>query len=101
VALLIAAVGLLMTPAALAGQQIKAKTLKIQDGTIVRVIFTEELSSEKNHPNDPVHCEIAEDIKVDGVVVIAKGTPVTGQVSQAEKRGGGASLGRLHFRLIT
>lgn len=86
-----------LVPGVLLAQQ--TKTLKIQDGTVIRVIFTQELSSEKNHPGDTVPCEIAEDIKVDNVVVIAKGTPATGQVSQAEKRGGWGKSGTLAFSI--
>jgi hypothetical protein len=102
---LIAALTFFVAPAAMTAQQTgqqteaKPKTLKIQDGTIVRVIFTEEISSEKNHPGDAVPCEIAEDIKVDNIVVIAKGTRATGQVSQAEKRGGWGKSGTLAFSI--
>ena len=98
---LIAAVGALILPAALSAQQTesKQKTLKIQDGTLIRVMFTEEVSSEKNHPGDAVPCEIADDVKVGDVVVIAKGTPATGQVSQAEKRGGWGKSGTLAFSI--
>src|ERR1017187_1337940 len=80
-------------------QQSGTKSLKIQDGTVVHVIFTEELSSEKNKPEDQVKCEVAEDVKVGDVVVIAKGTPATGKVSQAEKRGGWGKSGTLVYSL--
>lgn len=96
-ALLIAGTTILVAPALAQGS--KTKTLNVQDGTIVRMIFTEELSSETNHPNDPVHCEVAEDVKVDNLVVIAKGTPATGKVSQAEKRGGWGKSGTLSFSI--
>ncbi len=85
--------------AIVSAQQDATKALKIQDGTIVRVIFTQELSSEKNHPQDPVPCEIAEDVRIGDAVIIAKGTPVTGQVSQAEKRGGWGKSGTLAFSI--
>ena len=92
---------LLPIPSASATQQdeVKTKTLKVQDGTIVHVIFTQELSSEKNHPEDMVPCEIADDVKVDGIVAIAKGTPAVGKVSQAEKRGGWGKSGTLVFSI--
>lgn len=101
VALLIPLFNFLATCPARAAQEneTKAKTLKIQDGTVVRVVFSEELSSEKNHAGDAVPCEIAEDVKVDNIVVIAKGTPATGQVSQAEKRGGWGKSGTLAFSI--
>ncbi|HLW97029.1 MAG TPA: hypothetical protein VKR82_00160 [Candidatus Acidoferrales bacterium] len=100
-ALLVFSAGALIAPAATAAPQTqtKNKALKIQDGIIVHVIFTEELSSEKNHPEDPVPCEIAEDVKVNGVVVIAKGTPAVGKVAQAEKRGGWGKSGTLAFSI--
>src|SRR5437867_7623944 len=98
-ALLVAAVAVSITPAAFTAQQneTKSKAVKVQDGTVIQVVFTDELSSEKNHPGDSVPCEIAEDVKVDNVVVIAKGTHATGQVSQAEKRGGWGKSGTLAF----
>ena len=94
-----AALGVLLGPLPITAQQSESRTIKIQDGTILRVIFTSELSSEKNHAGDAVPCEIAEDVKVDNVVVIAKGTPAVGQVSQAEKRGGWGKSGTLAFSI--
>jgi hypothetical protein len=47
--------------------------VKIPDGTIVKVVITEALSSQKNHVNDPVHFEAAEDVKVGNMIVVAKG----------------------------
>ena len=99
-ALLVGA-ALLVVPLAITAHQddAKNKTLKLQDGTVVHVVFTQELSSEKNHPEDPVPCEIAEDVKVGDVVVIAKGAPAVGKVSQAEKRGGWGKSGTLAFSI--
>ncbi len=99
VGLLAVALGLLVAPAIRSAQQTASKTVKIPDGTIVHVIFTEELSSEHNHPNDPVPGQVAEDVKVGDTVVIAKGTPVVGKVSQAEKRGGWGKSGTLAFSI--
>jgi|SRR5690348_3938469 len=99
-ALLVGA-ALLVVPLAITARQddTRNKTLKLQDGTVVHVVFAQELSSEKNHPEDPVPCEIAENVKVGDAIVIAKGTPAVGKVSQAEKRGGWGKSGTLVFSI--
>ena len=101
VRVLLLSAAILVVPLAVAARQDEAKnkSLKLQDGTIVHVVFTQELSSEKNHPEDPVPCEIAEDVKVGDAIVIAKGTPAVGKVSQAEKRGGWGKSGTLVFSI--
>ena len=67
----------------IAAQQKDSKTAKIPDGTIVSVTLTDELSSGKNHQNDPVHGIVAEEVKVGDTVVLAKGASVIGHITQA------------------
>ena len=83
----------------LAAQQTGAKTFKIPDGTIVRVVLTDTLTSETSHANDQVHFDAAEDVKVGDVVVIAKGSPGIGRVSQADPKGRWGKGGALDFSL--
>lgn len=47
--------------APVSAQTPSGKALKIPDGTIVRVVLTQPLSSGTNHQNDAVHAEVAED----------------------------------------
>lgn len=78
-------------------QQSATKVLKVPDGTIVRIILTESLSSGANHQNDAVHLEVTEDVNVAGRVVIAKGAPAIGRVSEAEPKGKWGHSGKLAF----
>lgn len=78
-------------------QTASGKALKIPDGTIVRVVLTQPLSSGTNHQNDAVHAEVAEDLKVGDVVVIAKGAPAIGHVSEVEPKGKWGHSGKLAF----
>lgn len=89
----------LAVPVLLFAQPPQSKVVKIPDGTIVSVKITEDLNSGKNHQNDPVHGKIADDIKVGGVVVIAKGASVIGHVTQAEPKGRWGHAGKLAYTL--
>ena len=50
------------------------------DGTRVRVRLAQVISSETSTPGDVIACTVIQDVVVDGVVVIAHGTPVTGRI---------------------
>ena len=50
------------------------------DGTCVRVRLAHVISSETSTPGDVIACTVIQDVVVDGVVVIAHGTPVTGRI---------------------
>lgn len=86
-------------PILLYAQQPKSNAVKIPDGTVVSAKITEDLNSGKNHQNDPVHGEIAEDVKIDGAVVIAKGASVIGHVTEAEPKGRWGHSGNLAYSL--
>jgi hypothetical protein len=83
----------------IAAQQKDSKTAKIPDGTIVSVTLTDELSSGKNHQNDPVHGIVAEEVKVGDTVVLAKGASVIGHITQAEPKGKWGHSGSLAYSL--
>lgn len=78
-------------------QQSQNKTVKVLDGTIIHVVLTEPLSSAKNHQNDIVHFETADDIKVADTVVVPKGASVIGRISEAEPKKGWGHSGKLAF----
>ncbi len=80
-------IGVVGSPVLVFGQTPASNMVKITDGTVVPITLTEDLNSGRVHQNDPVHGQIGEDLKVSGVVVIAKGAPVVGHVTQAEPKG--------------
>jgi hypothetical protein len=73
-----------------------ATEVLIPDGTEFTVITTEEITSKTATEGDPLTFKIADDLKIDGHVVIAKDTVVKGVVASAKKAGmmgRGGSLG--------
>jgi hypothetical protein len=68
----------------------------IPDGTEFTVVTVDEISSKTAAEGDPLTFKVAEDVKIDGQVVIAKDSLVKGIVGQAKKAGmmgRGGSLG--------
>lgn len=68
----------------------------IPDGTEFAVVTIEEITSKTATEGDPLTFKVAEDVKIDGQVVVAKDTLVKGVVAQAKKAGmmgRGGSLG--------
>ncbi|HYK21337.1 MAG TPA: hypothetical protein VEV42_11425, partial [Pyrinomonadaceae bacterium] len=68
----------------------------IPDGTEFTVVTIEEISSKTASEGDPLTFKVAEDVKIDGQVVIAKDTLVKGVIANAKKAGmmgRGGSLG--------
>lgn len=75
----------------------KSENVKvIPDGTEFTVVTIDEITSKTAAEGDPLTFKVAEDLKIDGEVVIAKGSLVKGTVGQAKKAGmmgRGGSLG--------
>jgi hypothetical protein len=68
----------------------------IADGTEFLVVTIDEITSKTAAEGDPLTFKVAQDVKVDGQVVIAKDSLVKGIVAQAKKAGmmgRGGSLG--------
>jgi hypothetical protein len=68
----------------------------IPDGSEFTVVTVDEISSKTATEGDPLTFKVAEDVKIDGLTVIAKGSLVKGIVAQAKKAGmmgRGGSLG--------
>lgn len=68
----------------------------IPDGSEFTVVTVDEISSKTAAEGDPITLKVAEDVKIDGLTVIAKGSLVKGIVAQAKKAGmmgRGGSLG--------
>ena len=81
----------------IARQDPPAENLKvIPDGMEFTVVTVDEISSKTAAEGDPLMFKVAEDVKIDGHVVIAKDSLVKGSVAQAKKAGmmgRGGSLG--------
>lgn len=73
--------------------------IAIPDGTELTVVTLEEISSKTATEGDPLTFKVDEDVKVNGQVVIARGTLVKGVVSNAKKNGRMGKAGALSIRI--
>jgi hypothetical protein len=76
-----------------------ANEIVIPDGTEFTVTTTEEISSKSATEGDPINFKVAEDVKINGHVVIAEGTLVKGVVANAKKSGMMGRGGNLAIRV--
>ena len=67
----------------------------LPEGTPINVVTAKEVTSKEAKPNDPVDFTVAEDLVINGQVVVRKGTPAAGSVINAEKRGYMGKSGKL------
>ena len=67
----------------------------VPEGTPINVVVAKEVTSKEAKPNDPVEFTIAEDLVINGQVVVRKGTLAIGSVINAEKRGYLGKSGKL------
>jgi hypothetical protein len=72
-------------------------TLRVPDGTIIRLALLDSLSSATNEVDDPIHFEVTEDVKVGEVVAIPKGLSATGHVVEVEPKRRLGRAGKLNF----
>lgn len=84
-------------PRGLPAQQAVARTVKIPDGTIVRLVITEGLDSATNEVNDTVRLEAVEDLKVGDAIVVAKGSTGVGHITDVDKKKRMGRGGKLNF----
>jgi hypothetical protein len=77
----------------------QATEVVIPDGTEFTVVTTEEISSKTATEGDPLSFKVDEDVKINGVVVIAKDTLVKGTVASAKKSGFFGRGGNLGIRI--
>jgi hypothetical protein len=75
------------------------KDIVIPDGTELAVITMETITSKTATEGDPLTFKIDEDVRVDGLVVIARGTLVKGYVSDTKKNGHFGKGGKLSVRI--
>ena len=89
-------------PATLAASAVVAPasdSLVIPDGTEFNVVNQALVSSKTATVGDPVDFKVDEDVLIHGVVVIAKGTLVKGEVTNAEHNGHFGKSGKLSIRV--
>jgi hypothetical protein len=84
-----------------ASQQSDRTTVVLEDGTPVRLRLGRTVSSADAHVGDPVDFRVIEDVKADGVLVMPRGSTVSGKVIEAKGKhhlGRGGKLGiRIDF----
>lgn len=86
---------LLAAPAALIAQ---STSIVLPVGTPIGLITVTPLSTKANVKGDMVEFTTVEDVSVDGVVVIPRGTQAIGQVSDSRAKGAMGMSGRLLVR---
>lgn len=77
----------------------QANTVVVPDGTEFTVLTTEEITSKTSSEGDLLTFKVAEDVVINGHVVIAKDTLVKGEVSTAKKSGFFGRGGNLGIRI--
>src|SRR5579863_4245442 len=75
------------------------ETVKIQAKTAVPLALENALSSKDANAGDKFKLVAAEDVNVDGRVVIAKGAPASGRVISAEKKSFATHNGKLEIEV--
>ncbi len=73
---------------------------QIPDGTLVLLTLSETLSSKRHVKGDLFRLAISEDLTVNGVVVLPKGTPVVGEITRAETKAAFGVSGKLEARAL-
>ena len=77
----------------------QAVEVVVPDGTEFNVLTTDEISSKTATEGDPLSFKVAEDVVIDGKVVIAKDSLVKGTVASVKKSGFFGRGGNLGIRI--
>jgi hypothetical protein len=82
-------IALVISQPATIGAQTPASSDRIivKDGTDVKLRFIEVLSSKTAHVGDPVTLELAENLRVNDVIVVREGAKAIGEITTAKKAG--------------
>jgi hypothetical protein len=75
------------------------KRFELESGTSVRLRFTEAISSKTAQRDQPVFFQVAEDVFVNGKLVIAEGAKAKGYVREVQKSGMMGKKGKLDIAL--
>lgn len=71
----------------------------VTEGTAINVVTVKEVTTKEAKPNDPVDFTVAEDLVINGQVIVRKGTPAIGSVINAEKGGYMGKSGKLAIQV--
>jgi len=71
----------------------------LPEGTAIKVVTAEEITSKAAKPNDPVKFTVAEDLVINGQVIVRKDTPALGSVITAQKGGYMGNSGKLAIQV--
>lgn len=74
-------------------------TVKVPDGTLLRLALLDNLSSATNNADDAVNFELTEDVKVGDVVAIPKGSTARGHVVEAQPKRRMGRAGKLAINI--
>lgn len=88
------------TPASMSKVRPKAqRPFILEDGEIVRLRFREDISSKTAQPDQPVYLQVAEDVFLDGRLIIQEGAPAKGVVREVQKSGMLGKKGKLDIQV--
>ncbi|WP_427366505.1 hypothetical protein [Candidatus Caldatribacterium saccharofermentans] len=72
-------------------------TVLVPKETLVKIALETELNSERNEAGDPVPYVVLEDVRIEGVLVIAKNTRGQGRIVKVRRRGAFGRPGRIEI----
>jgi hypothetical protein len=73
----------------------------LPQGTNIRLRQLSEISSQHARVGDHFDLEVAEDVMLNGVIVIPRGSPASGEVTRVRHKGMWGRSGRLETRLLS
>jgi hypothetical protein len=78
-------------------------TRVLRGGAVIRVSFVHEITTEDkaSKVGDRPRLQVAEDVMVDGVNVVPKGTPVVGELTAVRNKGMWGKSGKIEGRVIS
>lgn len=79
---------------------VQTESVTIPAGSRIALRTVEEISSKNARKGDLVRLEVAEDLALDGRVVLQAGTPAVAELTLAEKKGWMGRAGKLAARLL-
>jgi hypothetical protein len=83
------------------GSAAEAEAITIPDGTEVKLLLKNPLSSATAQPEQRIEFAASEPVAVYGVMVIEKGAPAVGHVTDAQPKKGFGRKGKLNFSIDT
>ncbi len=101
IATLLSIICLQLAPPGALAQEHQAEPVMLTEGTVLRVVTAQEISSKTANAGDTVNFTVDEDVVVGGQVVIKKGTSATGSVINAEPSGRMGKSGKLGITVET